>query len=100
MNDHHSEDPPSAKKLFSIMGIVGSMLLFFIILAITYIPKDREPVEGNIVAMREATLEENTATDQEKLNEVKVIDPNARIFKIPVSDAMDLTAAKLQTPPQ
>lgn len=100
MTDHHSEESPSAKKLFSFLGVVGSMLLFLLILAITYIPSDKAPVEGNITAMREAVLEENAAADAKKLNEVKVLDPTAGIYKIPVTDAIDLTAAKLQTSTQ
>ena len=96
-HDHNPHfEPAKHPKLISFFGAVGSLLLFLIILAITYIPSDKEPVEGNITAMREATLEENSALDMRKLKEVKLVDPVGKIYKIPVADAMDITAAKLQ----
>ena len=95
-HDNPHFEPAKYPKLISFLGAVGSLFLFLIILAITYISSDKEPVEGNIAAMREATLEENSALDARKANELKLVDAVGKIYKIPVSDAMDLTAAKLQ----
>ncbi|MGB0371262.1 MAG: hypothetical protein ACPGN3_07895 [Opitutales bacterium] len=95
--DHDSHNEPSQySKVFSFVGVLGSMLLFLVILMITYIPSDKEPVGANVSSLREATLEENSAADRRKLNEVKAVDPVAGIYKIPVSDAIELTVAKLE----
>ena len=95
-NSEHFK-PAKYPQLLTFLGVVGSMLLFLVILAITYIPSDKAPVEGNIVAMREATFEANYAAQRKSIDETKVVDPTSGIYKIPVSDAIDITAAKLQT---
>ena len=95
-NSEHFK-PARYPQLPTFLGVVGSMLLFLLILAISYIPSDKDPVEGNIAEMREATFAENYAAQRKAINETRVVDPNAGIYKIPVSDAIDLTAAKLQS---
>ena len=89
--------PAKYPKALSFLGAVGSMLLFFFILALTYMQSDKEPVEGNIATIRENTLKENYAADKRKFNEAKLLDPATGIYKIPVADAIDITAAKLQS---
>ena len=95
-NSEHFK-PANYPQLPTFLGVIGSMLLFLLILAISYIPSSKEPVGANIDAIQDATFEENYAAQRKAFNEVKVVDPNAGIYKIPVTDAIDLTAAKLQS---
>ncbi|MCH2155489.1 MAG: hypothetical protein MK080_05760 [Opitutales bacterium] len=88
-------DKPSS-PLLTVVGVIGSMLIFVLILGIAYLPGRNEPVNQQIVDMRTATKESVDASGAKALNEAALIDAENKIYKIPVDQAVALTIEKLQ----
>ena len=88
-------DNPSS-PLLTVVGVIGSMLIFVLILGIAYLPGRNEPVNQQIVDMRTATKESVDASGAKALNEAALIDAENKIYKIPVDQAVALTIEKLQ----
>lgn len=89
------KESPSSSVL-TVVGIIGSMLLFAIILGLTYIPSSKEAVNQEIVDKRLATRASIDAAGARALDEAALIDVEKKIYKIPVEQAVGLTIAKLR----
>lgn len=79
--------------LLSFLGGVGAILIFLIILFLAYLPNRPAPVDAAVVAERQAKADEARAAGIKKLTSLEVIDANAKVARIPISDAMQLTVS-------
>lgn len=80
----------------SIVGIVGSFLLFALILALAYLPGDKQSsVDMNLRESRKQMLAQNQAEQKDLLTSYEVVDAQNGIVRIPLEQAIDLTIAEM-----
>lgn len=79
----------------SIVGIVGSFLLFVLILGLAYAPEKTNAVDMQLRASRKQMLEQNKAEQQQLLEGYAVVDAQNKIVRIPLERAIELTIAEL-----
>ncbi|NBB79832.1 MAG: hypothetical protein GVY36_10355 [Verrucomicrobia bacterium] len=83
-------DAQASKSNFvlTFLGGVGAILIFLLILFIAYLPNRPDRVDADAVAERQAKADEARAAGIQKITTLEVIDADAGISRIPVSDAM------------
>lgn len=97
-------DTPASKPSgfwASAAGVLGTFLIFLIILAIVYIPghtapAPQQPEDGppKTPEARKAKLEEVVSAASKDYASYGVIDANARTVRLPVERAMELVIAE------
>ena len=80
-------------RLLSLVGIIGAIFVFAIILFVAYLPSRPAPVDQAVNDARQATADEARAAGVAKLAGFEVINVEAGIVRIPIQDAMELTVA-------
>ena len=96
MDDEHGVlETSHSNYTLSVVGAVGSMLLFGFIIFIAYIPNRPGPVNEDQVEARMTTLAEVTAAQNEAATSYAWIDQDKGTVRIPFSQAMTLTAKRL-----
>ncbi len=77
--------------MLSIVGALGSILLFLFILFLTYLPqRDQDPL-ARTTQQRLEYLREVEANSTREMNSLEEADPRINSYKIPVARAMELT---------
>ena len=77
--------------MMSILGALGSLLLFLFILFVTYLPqRDQDPL-ARTTEQRLEYLREVETTAAREMTSLEVADPTSQTYKIPVDRAMELT---------
>ena len=88
--------------LLTILGSLGAILIFALILFLAYLPNRPDPVDAVVVADRQAKADESRAAGIKKLSSLELIDLNSGIVRIPIEDAMrhtvEMYKAKESTP--
>ena len=88
--------------LLTILGSLGAILIFALILFLAYLPNRPDPVDAVVVADRQAKADESRAAGIKKLSSLELIDLNSGIVRIPIEDAMrhtvEMYKAKEATP--
>ncbi|GHC06185.1 hypothetical protein [Cerasicoccus arenae] len=94
---HGAPETSHSNLMLSILGALGTLLLFALIIVIAYyIPaKEREPVNAEIVSERQATLAELKAKETELATSYGVVDQTKGVVRIPIERAMELVVPRL-----
>ncbi|MEO0795745.1 MAG: hypothetical protein AAFX93_11305 [Verrucomicrobiota bacterium] len=100
MSDSDLHGPPEtahSNSTLSLVGALGSLLLFALIVYIAYyIPKSRqEATNSEIVAEREATLAEVIAQQNDLATTYGVVNAEEGVVHIPLERAMELIVPRL-----
>ena len=74
--------------LLTILGSLGAILIFALILFIAYLPNRPDPVDAAISAERQAKADESRAAGIKKLSTFELLDSDSGIARIPIEDAM------------
>ena len=83
--------------LLTILGSLGAILIFALILFLSYLPNRPDPVDAEVVAERQAKADESRAAGIKKLNSLELIDPISGIARVPIDEAMRHTVEKYKT---
>ncbi len=93
---HLEPDPGPSREFLSVIGWVGAILIFVLILWLAYLPYRPAPVDQATVDRRFQIKAEVDAAQQQLISSYAVIDPNNGIYRIPIERAMELTVQRLQ----
>lgn len=94
-DEHGALETSHSNYTLSVVGAIGSMLLFGFIIFIAYVPNRPEPVNEDIITQRKATLAEVRAAQNEAATTYAWINKEQGTVRIPVSQAMTLAAKRL-----
>lgn len=83
------------QSLFSILGVLGTLLIFIFIIIIAYLPNRSESVDSERIKERELNLKQNKAAQQSQANSYGWIDKTAGVIRIPIDEAVELAVEKL-----
>lgn len=89
------QKPFGLQSLFSILGVLGSLLIFIFIIIIAYLPNRSESVDSERIKERELNLKQNKAAQQSQANSYGWIDKTAGVIRIPIDEAVELAVEKL-----
>jgi len=100
MSDHDLHGAPEtahSNMTLSIIGALGTMLLFALIVYIAYIvpSKRQEAATANLAAQRTATLNEVRSAAAQDANSYGVINAEEGTVRIPIERAMELVVPRL-----
>ncbi|MGE9289402.1 MAG: hypothetical protein ACQKBT_00340 [Puniceicoccales bacterium] len=84
-------------RTLSVIGGVGFILLFLLILWLAYLPYRPEPISEVLAETRLKNLQEVKNASAEVTSSYGVINPQEGIYRIPVEEAMKLTVAQYRT---
>lgn len=87
-----ADEPPRGPFLHTVLGWVGVILIFVIILAVTYYPNQAPPVDEARAQERLSVRKDLDATYRGEVAEYKVLDAPNGVYRIPISEAMELIA--------
>lgn len=74
--------------LLTILGSLGAILIFALIVFIAYLPNRPDSVDAAISAERQAKADESRAAGIRKLSTFELLDSDSGIARIPIEDAM------------
>ncbi|MFP4493270.1 MAG: hypothetical protein ACLFRP_05225 [Puniceicoccaceae bacterium] len=94
MSDSEEIESSWGNRTLSVIGGVGFILLFLLILWLAYLPYRPDPVAEEQGRARLETLREVENESAETVTSYGVIDPKEGIYRIPVEEAMRLTVEK------
>lgn len=75
----------------TVLGGLGGMLIFVLILYVAYLPNRPEPVDQQIVEERGRKADEAIAAGKAKIEGYEVVDAEEGTVRIPIKRAMELT---------
>ncbi|MBC2603092.1 hypothetical protein [Puniceicoccus vermicola] len=84
-------------RTLSVIGGVGFILLFLLILWLAYLPYRPEPISEVLAETRLQNLQEIRNASAEVIDSYGVVNPNEGIYRIPVEEAMRLTVEQYRT---
>ena len=87
--------PFGLQSFFSILGVLGSLLIFIFIIIIAYLPNRSESIDSERIKERELNLKQNKAAQQSQANNYGWIDKTAGVIRIPIDEAVELAVEKL-----
>lgn len=90
------QDTSRTNFLLTFAGALGSILLFVIILLITYVPERPSSVNAAQAQARTERLQELQAKHRQELTTYEVIDRTEGVVRIPIDRAMELTVRDLE----
>lgn len=93
--DHAAPETSHSNYYLSFAGAVGSLLLFLFIIFIAYLPNRPSPVNEGIVENRLNNLATVRAAQTDAATTYAWIDEKKGTVRIPVTQAMTLTAERL-----
>jgi len=80
-----------SNSLLSLLGGLGAILIFVLILLIAYLPNRPAPVNAQVNATRQLKADEARAGGIQKLTGYEVVNAAAGTVRIPIEEAMQLT---------
>jgi hypothetical protein len=83
----------SGSRLLSLVGIIGSILVFAAIMFVAYLPSRPSAVDQAVNETRQLKADEARAQGVAKLTGFEVLDADKGTVRIPIQDAMQLTVA-------
>lgn len=89
--------PSQRSVLFSFFGILGTFLLFLLIVFIAYLPNRPGPVDTQQVEDRKAKLADYRAKVDKDIDSYGWVNQPKGVVRIPVSEAMKLTVRRYET---
>ena len=89
-------EPSKVNHLLSVTGIVGTILVFAVILYVAYLPGRPPAVDYQAAENRKQIADEARAAGLAKINGYEVIDAEAGLVSIPIEEAMNSTVEAYQ----
>ncbi len=77
-------------RVATFLGIIGTILVFVLVMFLAYLPNRAEPVDAELIQQRKNLLSETRADGISKLNQYAVINADEGTVKIPVERAMSI----------
>lgn len=90
----HTASESNSKLVVSAVASIGFLLLFALIIWLTYIPTRSTDVNVAQRTERETKLAETKAAAIDLLENYSIVTPTAGVCRIPIEQAMELTVAK------
>ena len=87
--------PTTRQRTLLVLGILGAIFLFAIILLIAYLPARPMPVDQLQIEERRATLAEVEGEQHRRAHTYGWIDEPKGIVRIPIERAVELTVREL-----
>lgn len=94
---HHEAEPSDRRLLYSATGWIGVILIFVLILAITYYPNRPDEIGTVTVEQRKATLAEVEANQDNLISEYAWVNEAEGVVRLPIERAMELAVRDLST---
>jgi len=95
-NPHPVTEPSDNKMLFSALGWIGVIFVFFLVVAVAYFPNRAVSTEAQNVEIR-MEIRNNVIGEQTRLvNAYEWINREEGTVRIPVERAMELTVMELR----
>lgn len=92
--DIDDEETAHSNPLFSILGAIGSMAIFVVILWLAYLPLRKDSTDTTIVQERVERFNELSAKERSLANNYRWINEPEGVVRIPVERAMILTVER------
>lgn len=94
---HGAPETSHSNFTLSVIGALGTMLLFGLLIYIAYyVPAtDREPANAELVEQRKATLSEMKAAETSAATSYKMLNKETGQVQIPIEQAMQLVVPQL-----
>jgi hypothetical protein len=86
------------KQLVSFLAIVGSILLFVLVIYLAYLPNRPAPVDAQLIESRQQQLAEVEAAGKSALRDYRIVNRNEGVVVVPIERAMLLTVQELLDP--
>ena len=99
MSDSEKIESSWGNRTLSVIGGVGFILLFLLILWVAYLPYRPEPIAEAQAKVRLENLNEIENASTEAITTYGVVNAQEGVFRIPVEEAMRLTVEKYRNPP-
>jgi hypothetical protein len=87
-------DKPSTSKqthIVSFLAIVGTILLFVLVICLAYLPHRPEPVDAHLIESRKQQLAEVNASGHAALRDYRIVNRDEGVAVVPIERAMSLT---------
>ena len=86
-----SSSNPNQSQVVSFLAILGSILLFALVIYLAYLPNRPAPVDSALIESRKQQLAEVEAAGQAALRDYRVVNRDEGIVVVPIERAMQLT---------
>lgn len=86
-----SEEPTLSNNVLTFIGSIGAILIFALIIFITYLPTVADPADQKANEDRQAAADSVRAAGAAKLEGYEVLNKEAGTVRIPIEDAKALT---------
>ena len=83
--------PNKTSYLLTVIGVIGSFLIFAILLFVAYLPNRPERADQAAVEKRQRLADEARALSASKIDGYKVVDADSGRVQVPIDAAMALT---------
>lgn len=87
----------TVSKLLSLAGIIGTILVFAVVLYVAYLPARPPAVDQKQSEERKQAADEARVAGLAKISGYEVIDKEAGVARIPIEDAIDLTLSEYKS---
>jgi len=94
MSDSEEIETSWGNRTLSVIGGVGFILLFLLILWLAYLPYRPDPIAEEQGRVRLETLREVENAGAETVTSYGVVNPKEGVYRIPVEEAMRLMVEK------
>ena len=95
MSQPEIEQPSLSNYTLSLMGAIGSLLLFALIMLITYLPNRPKAIEEQTAEERKAILSTLQAESGKLADSYGWIDQKNGVVRIPIEQAQELIVERL-----
>ncbi len=99
MSESEAFESSWGNRTLSVIGGVGFILLFLLILWVAYLPYRPEPIAEVQAKTRLENLSEIENASTEAITTYGVVNPQEGVYRIPVEEAMRLTVEKFRNTP-
>lgn len=93
--EHDTDETAHSNPIFSILGAIGSLLIFAFILYFAYLPLRPESADATAKRERQERFAEHRAKEKSLAENYRWVNEPAGVVRIPVERAMQLTVDRL-----
>ncbi len=93
--EHDTEETAHSNPIFSILGAIGSLLIFVFILYFAYLPLRPQSADASIRKERQERLAEHQAKEHSLAQNYRWVNEPEGVVRIPVERAMQLTVERI-----
>lgn len=93
--EHDTEETAHSNPIFSILGAIGSILIFVFILILAYLPLRPESADAAAQLEREQRFAEHQAKEKSLAETYRWVNEPDGVVRIPVERAMQLKVERI-----